>query len=90
MEMAHLHSPLYDRLGLSGGMAGAGSGKSVRIFLDGREGTDRGSGIDCLGGGDLFSMEILWEGWRERSRVWKVFVGGLGSCFRTGKIKVER
>ena len=58
--MARLHALLYDGLGLSGGMAGAGGGKSVRIFLDGREGTDRGSGIDRLGGGDLFSMEILW------------------------------
>ena len=59
MEMAHLHAPLYDGLGLSGGMAGASSGKRVRIFLDGREGTDRGGGIDCFGGGDLFSMEIV-------------------------------
>jgi hypothetical protein len=60
MEVARFYAPLYDRIGLSGGMAGAGSGKSVRIFLDGREGTDRGSGIDRFGGGDLFSMEILW------------------------------
>jgi hypothetical protein len=60
MEMARLHAPLYDGIGLSGGMVGAGSGKSVRIFLDGREGTNRGSGIDRLGGGDLFSLEILW------------------------------
>ena len=56
--MARLHAPLYDGLSLSGGMAGAGSGKSVRIFLDGREGTDRGSGIDRLRCGDLFNMEI--------------------------------
>ncbi len=60
MEMAYFHAPLYDGLGLSGGMAGAGSGEIVRIFLNGREGTDRGSGIDCLGCGDLFSKEIFW------------------------------
>ena len=58
MEMAHLHAPLYDGLGLSGGMVGPDSGKSVRIFLDGREGTDCGSGIDRLGRGDLFSKKI--------------------------------
>ena len=60
MEMAHLYAPLYDGLGLSGGMVGAGSGKIVRIFLDGREGTDPGSGIDRVRGGDLFGMEIFW------------------------------
>ena len=88
--MARLHAPLYDGLGLSGGMAGAGSGKSVRIFLDGRDGTDRGSGIDRLGCGDLLSKKIFWKGRRERSRLRKMLVGGLDSCFRTGKIKVER
>jgi hypothetical protein len=60
MEMAYLHAPLYDGLGLSGGMAGADSRKSSRIFLDGREGTDRGSGIERLRGGNLFGMEIFW------------------------------
>jgi hypothetical protein len=60
MEVARLYAPLYDGIGLSGGMAGAGSGKSVRIFLNGREGTDRGSGIDCLGCGNLFGKEIFW------------------------------
>jgi hypothetical protein len=59
MEVARLYAPLYDGIGLSGGMAGAGSGKSVRIFLDGREDTDRGGGIDRFGGGDLFSLEIV-------------------------------
>jgi hypothetical protein len=58
--MAHLHAPLYDGLGLSGGMVSADSGQSFRIFLDGREGTDFGGGIDCFGCGDLFSKEIFW------------------------------
>ena len=57
--MAHLHASLYDGLGLFGGMVGTDSGKSARIFLDGREGTDRGGGMDRFGGGDLFSMEIV-------------------------------
>jgi len=58
MEMARLHAPLYDGLGLSSGMVSADSGRGFRIFLNGRQGTDRGSGIDRLRCGDLFNMEI--------------------------------
>ena len=90
MEMAHLHAPLYDRLGLSGGMVGAGGGQSARIFINEREGANGGGGHGGGRGGDLSGDPFLWEGWGKRFRVWKVFVGGLNSCFRTGKIKVER